>query len=350
MEELYALDTDALDALRCAVADERIVAACQAALLTIAQSTVQASVRLDLPVQVEERRGRAHLGAGERLPRQGVLRAASDQQRLRDAGPPPHSPACTCQCPRQLRVPRLLLCSVAPSAVSTSHAYQQAAEYLQRAHVSAAAQAILSVLLNRPDLELGPELTSLRDFTADFPPDLKGEARPCATDRSSPAPGQEPGLQQRVHPLPALQHALPETCARAAQRGKTATAQCPAACPSRSQACSQLRPHGATGAQAARARGAGLAIGNSEAIRRAHNSFSPPQPIGPEESRAARDGDDVYHFISYLPIGGTLYELDGLKAGPISLGACSEARAAPARALHACLSLIRRPGAQRRAA
>ena len=38
-----------------------------------------------------------------------------------------------------------------------------------------ATQAILSVLLNRPQLHLGPELTSLRDFTADFTPDIRGE-------------------------------------------------------------------------------------------------------------------------------------------------------------------------------
>lgn len=38
-----------------------------------------------------------------------------------------------------------------------------------------ATQAILSVLLNKPELHLGSELTSLRDFTAEFSPDMRGE-------------------------------------------------------------------------------------------------------------------------------------------------------------------------------
>jgi len=98
-----------------------------------------------------------------------------------------------------------------------------------------ATQAILSVLLNAENVDLGDVMTSFKSFTQDFPPDLRGEA-----------------------------------------------------------------------------------IGSCAPLREAHNSFARPEPFE-IQTKVAQDDDDVFHFIGYVPYKGCVYELDGLKKGPIEL-------------------------------
>jgi len=65
----------------------------------------------------------------------------------------------------------------------------------------------------------------------------------------------------------------------------------------------------------------GLALGNSEVVRQAHNSFRQQSSFDME-----KDGDDskgdAFHFVVYVPnsVDNKVYELDGLKPGPILVG------------------------------
>ncbi|KAI9155242.1 Ubiquitin carboxyl-terminal hydrolase [Paramyrothecium foliicola] len=68
----------------------------------------------------------------------------------------------------------------------------------------------------------------------------------------------------------------------------------------------------------------GEALGNSDLIREVHNSFARSSPFVDETQRTAGEAEDAFHFVAYTPIGGTLYELDGLQPAPISHGACDQ--------------------------
>lgn len=95
-------------------------------------------------------------------------------------------------------------------------------------------QALLSILLNCPSIELGRELSSLKDFTREFSPELRGTA-----------------------------------------------------------------------------------INNSEFLRTTHNSLSSTKSI-----LDSRESVELKRrrYVSFVPVEGQLYELDGLRNSPISLG------------------------------
>lgn len=65
----------------------------------------------------------------------------------------------------------------------------------------------------------------------------------------------------------------------------------------------------------------GEAIGNSDQIKSAHNSFgkTDADPFIREHMKDDQDGE-AFHFVAFVPFEGKVYELDGLKSGPIKVG------------------------------
>ncbi|KAI8447456.1 hypothetical protein BY996DRAFT_6433681 [Phakopsora pachyrhizi] len=51
-----------------------------------------------------------------------------------------------------------------------------------------------------------------------------------------------------------------------------------------------------------------------------HNSFSRPDPFQRDRSNLSKSSEEAYHFITYVPIQGQLFELDGLNNTPICHG------------------------------
>lgn len=68
----------------------------------------------------------------------------------------------------------------------------------------------------------------------------------------------------------------------------------------------------------------GVAVSGSPELRAAHNSFAPPDAHvygtdGRKRKKANIPGGEAFHFIAYVPVDGTVYELDGLQAAPVAV-------------------------------
>ncbi|XP_022131006.1 ubiquitin carboxyl-terminal hydrolase isozyme L5 [Pieris rapae] len=64
----------------------------------------------------------------------------------------------------------------------------------------------------------------------------------------------------------------------------------------------------------------GLTLSNSQTIRASHNSMAQQTFFEFDSKTPKTKEEDAYHFIGYIPIDGRLYELDGLRDGPIDHG------------------------------
>ena len=68
----------------------------------------------------------------------------------------------------------------------------------------------------------------------------------------------------------------------------------------------------------------GWAIGNTPELAKAHNSHAMPQAKRRLDKSSAvstaRYTGEAFHFVSYVPIRGRLFELDGLKPFPMDHG------------------------------
>ncbi|CAK9786505.1 putative ubiquitin-specific protease [Cutaneotrichosporon oleaginosum] len=68
----------------------------------------------------------------------------------------------------------------------------------------------------------------------------------------------------------------------------------------------------------------GHVVASSDTIREVHNSFSKTSPFALDASADEREKEDAYHFVTYLPKHGVLYELDGLRSAPLMHAACDD--------------------------
>lgn len=68
----------------------------------------------------------------------------------------------------------------------------------------------------------------------------------------------------------------------------------------------------------------GMAVASADWLREAHNALSPPSAISLDGLGLPKKTEEAYHFVVYIPVMGSVYELDGLKPHPARHGKYDE--------------------------
>ncbi|KAJ7069636.1 ubiquitin C-terminal hydrolase [Mycena amicta] len=140
-----------------------------------------------------------------------------------------------------------------------------------------ASQALLNIALNCPDLQIGEELVMFKSETERMSPVMKGLAI-----SSSPFIRTAHRALARPSDLRGALHSAATTTLDAAKKKAT-------------------KPKATTSKR--------------------NTTAKKPKKETPQD---AEDGEEVYHFIGYVPAHGKVWELDGLKSGPLEVGELSD--------------------------
>jgi ubiquitin carboxyl-terminal hydrolase L5 len=141
-----------------------------------------------------------------------------------------------------------------------------------------ASQAILNIIFNCPGVNIGQQLSEFKSETRDFPPVLRG----LAISNSAHIRNAHNSLA-RPADLRAAHNAVVSGALDGKKKSRSATTQPPAK-------------------------------------KRKANPVSPRRSAAKQKASEEDSGEDAFHYIAYVPAFGKVWELDGLKTGPVEVG------------------------------
>lgn len=156
---------------------------------------------------------------------------------------------------------------------------------------SCATVAMLNIINNIPDVDIGEHLRSFKDFTQNFPPHLRGREINSFE------------FVRHIHNSFARQIDMLKIDLEMAEKVQAAE--------------KQKKAEAAAKARAAKANNFKASAAKSKAAKRKARAA---RESDDEEQEQVDDEEAAYHFSAYMPIGSTVWKLDGLDRQPTQFG------------------------------